>query len=269
MALRRRHRDRSAKGLTGVPAAPDRRRPDGRQRRVAAALADGSIGADARPIVDLATGAVVGLDVVFALRISLDGDGAELLDARSLLADSDDVAAVALNSLLLEGVGAAAGGADGAGDCSGLADGLVSVTVDDRFVASREFLTTVKDSVRQAGLGPSQLVLSIDAKPGFEPLWSNVQRLRSHGVQVALDGFALGEAPTEILRRYPFDLVRFAPPTAIDDDELLVCAVRLANNMGCATIADRVTTSDQAAALRRAGTDLAVGPFFESMRSEA
>ncbi|MDH3682704.1 MAG: EAL domain-containing protein, partial [Acidimicrobiia bacterium] len=110
----------------------------------------------------------------------------------------------------------------------------------------------------------SQLVLSIDAKPGFEPLWTNLQRLKSHGVRVALDGFVLGDAPIEILRRYPFDLIRFAAPSTGEGGELLASTVRLAHNLGCAAIADRVETAAQAAGLRCSGTDLAVGPFFDT-----
>lgn len=261
MALRRRHRDRRSSAEPGASTFAERRRVDPRQHVVEQALAQGSLRATGQRIIDLGSGRVVGVDTC-VMSAGWEGVVSETRLARGLLNSCDDGAVVTLNRLLIDELGTGADTARATSGSDRQPECIVSVPIDGRFVATDDFLTEVKSAVRRAELEPTQLVLSIEAKPGFEPVWSKLQRLKSHGVQVALDEFVLGSAPTDLLRRYPIDIVRFAAGV-VDDGELLDATVRLAHNLGCTALADRVDTAAGAELLTDAGVDLATGSHYE------
>ncbi len=281
MALRRKPEHRpQPKSTASTGRSQTRRREDSRRREFNSAVRSGKLEVAGEPIIEVSTGRLLGCEAV--VKMSADGladrsgDAAaepsatrcaarsKLVATRATLAAVDDDHVVAVNRLLVEGIRAVV-------DHQQLDlqdDSFVSVTVDGRFVADDLFLDTVKDAVRLAGLQASQLLLSINAEPGFEGLWSKLQRLKSHGAQVAVHDFALGSASTETLRRYPFNMVRFAmidpepatgSATSEVDDSLLHSTVKLAHNLGCRTIADDVQTTTELERIGRAGGDAAHG----------
>lgn len=142
---------------------------------------------------------------------------------------------------------------------------MVSVALDPRFIVDPEFLTIVKDTVRARGAQPQQLLLSVQADPGFDDRWASLQRLKSHGVMVALEDVALGTARIDILRRYAFDVVRVSA-SAIDEaaaqnggGAALRNLVRLAHNLGCRVVADGIDERNKLDVCRWAGCDLITG----------
>lgn len=139
---------------------------------------------------------------------------------------------------------------------------FVSVPVDGRFVAHDAFLATVKDAVRDAGITPHNLLLTVDGRLSFDRLWSKLQRLKSHGTRVALDELGPGSHATDLLRRFAFDAVRMpisAAPMSETDDAELRATIKLAHHLSCEVIVDGVADGEQLDTLRWLGVDLAVG----------
>lgn len=259
-------RRRVASGDTG-----DKRAEDLRWRETVAALADGRLELFVQPIASLGDGGCAGLETLVRVPpsdVARAGDDPSAAAARSLIPDAaaDDGADVAaLNAWLVCEAGAA---------LSRWWDGLeprlgtqfVSVSVDGRYLADENFLASVKDAVRTAGINADNLMLSVDASPGFDRLWSKLQRLKSHGVRVALEDFALGSQATDMLRRFSFDAVRISAPSAIeladDDGNELRAAIKLAHNLGCDVIVDGVDSESQRELLHWLGADLGLGDFL-------
>lgn len=253
MALRRRQRDNQPPERP-TPGGSGRRREDGSRFRVWTAIDRGELVIGVRPAFHVETGLAAGVDLVI--------DQASVRPLLSAVADRD---VTPLNRRLVESISTI----DLAATCSGQ-DPFVSVAVDGRFIADDNFLPLIKEAVRAADLEASQLLLTVDASPGFEARWSKIQRLKSHGVKVAVDGFSLGSSATDVLRRYPVDVVRFVlssivvePDLAGDsppDPALLAGTVKLAHNLGCRVLAEGVRTEGDVGLAKEASVDLMIGP---------
>lgn len=268
MPLRRRSRIVASRPLDDV-AGDDRRRSDGVQRSLRAAMASGDLTVVGRPMADVASGSVAGLEAAFRCGGPpgrFPAGDSEPVDARSVLAMVDDELALELSEMLVTGLGAVFEDRPRGPGLDLPAEPIVAVSVDRRFIAGDGFLPAIKAAVRASGLEARQLLLTVDGKPGLEPHWTDLQRLRSHGVEIAIDGFRLGSASIELLRRYPFDFVRFhlgllglggGGGGALHD------LVKLARNMDCRLLADGVTDAGQVDQLRAESCDLGVGPYYD------
>lgn len=236
-----------------------RRRLDVETAFLAGAVDAQSLHCIAQEICSTTGGDLVGLDVV--ARGPVLG---RVVTSRQLLASIDDVEALAAaNGLLVAEAVSAVRGAEhrwSAGQ-----QGFVSITLDARFVAHELFLETIKEATRSAGLEPRQLLLSVEADLGLAGLWPNIQRLKSHGVQVALEGFRLGAPATDLVSRFSFDVLRvdvgtLAEAEAADLPNELTSIVRLAADLRCQVMADRFSSRGQVETAIDAGCDLIVCP---------
>ncbi len=184
---------------------------DGRVGRVPPGASLDPIG---RSVVDVETGRWWGIDVAVdspEIRTADEGEpGPGVWSARDLLSEIGDrrdlidinagLLTMALRAVATADIGAV-------GDRRGEPVRAV-VAVHPRFAADDGFLPTVKTTVRRSGLDAGQLLLSVAAE-GIDESWPAVQRLRSHGVKVALEaGIASLEETEELLHRLSFDLVR-------------------------------------------------------------
>lgn len=216
-----------------------------------------------RPLVDLATGEPVGFDAMVTLASARSDDDA--IDPRVLLAGIDDAdAARAVNGwLLTEGVADAERWRRTLGWPR--TNSVVWVAVDVRFVTAVDFLPVVRTAVRNAGLEPRHLMLSVGHDACFEGAWPNLQRLKSHEVTVALEDLRLGSGGAELLRRHPFDVVRLDPDvigrTTVATGAPFRNLVRLARNLGCRVLAEGVDDRDRLDLCRWAGCDLVTGDY--------
>jgi EAL domain-containing protein (putative c-di-GMP-specific phosphodiesterase class I) len=227
-------------------------------------LADGRLELHVQPISTLGTGGYVGLESL--VQLPEPGPGASEPEAGILAAAPDETAddpadVIALNTWLVREAAAALAHWQPGGRVDGVR--FVSIPVHERFVADDSFLATVKEAVRSAGIGADNLLLTVDARPGFDRLWSRLQRLKSHGVRVALDEFSSDSHASDLLRRFAFDFVRIATPASLvqadDDSHDLRTTIKLAHHLGCEVIMNGVDDDRQIDLLRWLGADLAFG----------
>lgn len=251
--------------------------------KLAAAVTDHLLEVHSEPIVDLATGRLAGIEALLFLpdRPAGVGHGPDLSASRVLLAEVGQLPElVEVNDWYLEQAGRELRGWEvdagrGGGWSSASGPLFLSVKLDGRFIAQSEFLPTVKDAVRRAGVSPSRLLLSVDRSEGIERLWPQLQRLKSHGVRVAMEDFSSDPATTDLVARFPFDVVRLSAETVAGSGAAssLAGLVKHARHLGCQVIGEGVDQAHLAQWLSGAGCDLAVGSYvsqpFDRLRSDS
>jgi EAL domain-containing protein (putative c-di-GMP-specific phosphodiesterase class I) len=92
--------------------------------------------------------------------------------------------------------------------------------------------------------------------------------LKTLGVQLAIDDFGAGHASFGYLRQFPANLLKIdksfvdGVSQTAEGQSLVASVVSLAHSLGMSTVAEGVERSDQAAALRRMGCDMAQGYWY-------
>lgn len=150
----------------------------------------------------------------------------------------------------------------------------VTVNVSGRQLREPEFPEMVLDTLRKCGLPGSALILEITetalVTAGGTETYTVIERLeqlRKHGVRIAVDDFGTGYASLTYLHRLPADAVKLDRSFIdglVDDDRLAVivtAVLDLVRTIGLRSIAEGVTTREQFELLRRLGADLAQGSF--------
>ena len=118
------------------------------------------------------------------------------------------------------------------------------------------------------GVAPQRLVLEI-TESHLPDLAASaaLARLRSAGVQVALDDFGSGYSSLAQLVRLPIDVVKLDRDLVTNLEEeggeaVLTAAVALARSLGMRTVTEGIETPAQLAAVQRAGSDLGQGYLY-------
>jgi diguanylate cyclase (GGDEF)-like protein len=149
----------------------------------------------------------------------------------------------------------------------------VAVTLTGRRWDGDELARAVQSALADSGVAPRQLAVEVDElqlAEAADTLPAVFVRLRSLGVRTAIAGFGQGQSALSELRQLPIDYLKLDPAivaAAGGPDQAVVSAVaELARALGVPAMADGVATEAQAAALREAGCELALGPRFGCRR---
>ncbi|SDY13793.1 diguanylate cyclase (GGDEF) domain-containing protein [Geodermatophilus africanus] len=228
-----------------------------------AALADEAVHLEYQPIVDLRSGAVVGLEALarwthpahgpvapssFVTVAELSGLAPEL-DRRVLRRALVDAARLRREQVVPE-------------------DAYVAVNLS---AASLTDATLLDDLVRwteETGLPPTRLVLEITETAimqNTDVAVALLRGLRDHGVRVAMDDFGTGYSSLAYLRDLPISALKidrsFVADIAGQRDALAIVAwiVDLARAVGVAVVAEGVETTEQVALLQGLGCVTAQG----------
>ncbi len=139
----------------------------------------------------------------------------------------------------------------------------LAVNVSGWQVQDSGFLDSVQEALRSSGLPPRRLVLEITesmlmADPaGMAEVLCSIRRL---GVRVAIDDFGTGFSSLSHLRQLPADILKidksFIDPLAdprSEGDAFVATIVRLADDLGLATVAEGIEDRVQLEALIRLG----------------
>jgi diguanylate cyclase (GGDEF)-like protein len=237
---------------------------------IRAALADGAVDVGMRPIVELITGELAGLEVVGRCQLEQ-----RLVDRTELIADlGRSSALVELDAYLL---GRAAAAARLTGHGSSL---TIAVPVSGQHMVQDRLRSDVADALAAARTSADRLVLILaTAELTDDPrLIANLDVLREWGVRVCLDGFGAGTATNQLLR-LPVSTVRLdgtlvtqasqasratwsgssthdeAPTSA----QLLRLTVQTAHAFGYRVVAPHLYDANALVAATRAGCDFGQG----------
>jgi diguanylate cyclase (GGDEF)-like protein/PAS domain S-box-containing protein len=206
-----------------------------------------------QPIVDLGTGAVLGVE---ALARWSDGPAGDVAPSQFIpVAEQTGM----IHELGLWAIEQACHdlrdwrSAHGAG-------AYVSVNVSPLQLDNDQFASQVVAILGKQDLAPSALVLEVtEGVLRVERSRQCLRELRSHGVRVAIDNFGTGYSSLSYLRQLPVDIVKidrtFLGPAQDDrpDPDFLRAIIALARTLHLATICEGVQTHDQLAELRAAG----------------
>ena len=222
------------------------------ESRLQAAVAAAAVTVAYQPIVDLQTGAVVGLEALARWR-----------DLELGSVSPGVFIPVAEQTGLIHELGRQV--VERA--CADLArwramteaDAYVSVNVSPVQLDSIDFRRVVEGALRANGLAPSALVVEVtEGILLVERTREVLRELRAAGVRVAIDDFGTGFSSLGYLRQLPVDMVKidqsFLQPVedGIDAPEFLSAIVRLAATLHVDTIGEGIETRSQLAELRAA-----------------
>ena len=233
-----------------------------------AALADEAVRLEYQPIVDLRSGAVVGLEALarwthpehgevapgdFVPVAELSGSAPEF-DRWVLRRALHDMARLRRARAVPE-------------------DAYVAVNLSAASLAETSLLDDLVGWSRESGLPPTRLVLEITETAVMQDADAAVpllRGLRDHGVRVALDDFGTGYSSLAHLRTLPISALKidrsFVADIVEQPDALAIVAwiVDLAGAVGVAVVAEGVETAEQVALLRGLGCATAQGWFWGS-----
>ncbi|GAA4622005.1 putative bifunctional diguanylate cyclase/phosphodiesterase [Cellulomonas oligotrophica] len=247
----------AGRGRTVLSSSPRH----GLSRDLLVALDDGDVGVALQPIVDLATGDVVGVEALARWQ------HAEL----GAVAPTDFIA-VAEESGLIGRLGEAV-------LRQACADALelqrrwgrpvdLAVNVSGRELVDDGYGRRLRATLAEVGWPPTQLVLEVtESVVDASQLVAlrELARLRSFGIRVAVDDFGTGWSSLSRLDELPVDHLKLDRSflTHVTSSPRRTAMVRallgLCQELGIDTVAEGVETADQAALLRSLGCPLAQG----------
>jgi len=226
------------------------------------AVADGAITLDYQPIVDLHTGAVVGLEALSRWSHPDLGDvpPAKFIPVAEAIGLIHELGSWAIEQA-----------------CSDLTNwqtargtqAYVSVNVSPLQLENDEFASSVVRTLFSHGLEPSALVFDItEGMLLVERSRESLRELRAHGVRIAIDNFGTGYSSLSYLRQLPVDMVKinqkFLHPLEDNsaDPAFLRAIIRLAETLHLDAICEGIETPGQLSDLRVARCGFGQGDFL-------
>jgi diguanylate cyclase (GGDEF)-like protein/PAS domain S-box-containing protein len=226
-----------------------------------------------QPIVDLASGATVGLEAL--LRWPHPTRGLVLPPQfLPVLAESGLVAS------LTEGIVRRA--------CARLRDlreryalgpeFSMAVNLSPRQLVDPGLVAAVGAALEQEEVNPSALVLELTGAAfvhGADDVLESLARLKRLGVRIAIDDFGAGESRFEDLRRLPADVLKVGKPLVdrvasdVADAHVVQAIVEVARILGLTTVAEGIEHAEQRERLVTAGCELGQGYYFSRPLDEA
>jgi diguanylate cyclase (GGDEF)-like protein len=148
----------------------------------------------------------------------------------------------------------------------------LAVNVSGRQLIDRQLLPTVRAALADSGLAPHLLTLELTESVLFaeeEGVMAALVALRGLGVRLAIDDFGTGHSSLSRLSQYPIDTLKVdrsfinaLTPDAPVPDVLVTAILALGGGLGMQVIAEGVETEEQLAALRALGCPQAQGFLF-------
>jgi diguanylate cyclase (GGDEF)-like protein/PAS domain S-box-containing protein len=226
-------------------------------RELADALTQNQLQVHYQPVVELATGRILGMEAL----LRWDHPTRGWVPPALFVPLAEDINLIgALDEWVLR---RACRDAAALRRSDPLSDGLyVSVNVSARNISDPKLLTRVRDAAEAAGFPLSSLELEVtetglltDARTAAQVLRS----LREAGVGVALDDFGTGYSSLTYLRKLPISTLKldreFVQSVAFRGDDLAIAAsmVDLGRAVGLRTVAEGIESPEQLTILHRMG----------------
>jgi diguanylate cyclase (GGDEF)-like protein len=231
------------------------------------ALDHGNVLVHYQPIIELATGRIVGAEALARWRLP---DG-EMIPPAEFIPVAEETGLI--NALGARVLRQACHEGRRWQDAHGV---FVSVNVSGRQLDDPGFADRVIDTLADRGLPPASLVLEltesslIDTRP-HQQGWIQLERLRKHGVRIAIDDFGTGYSSLSYLSQVPMDIVkldksftqnRSDPAVARSGWAFTGAILEAIASLDRKVIAEGVETAEQAKALSDLGCSFAQGYLY-------
>ncbi len=153
----------------------------------------------------------------------------------------------------------------------GLQPGLLAVNFSTRQLLEPELLARISRALEQSRCSPHWLEMEITENylmQGTQEALATLRRLRSMGINLAMDDFGMGYSSLAYLKMLPISKLKIDRSfvDGIPDDEndraITRAIIALGKALGLRVIAEGVETEEQAEFLRREGCDEAQGHLF-------
>ncbi|MGY3581480.1 EAL domain-containing protein (putative c-di-GMP-specific phosphodiesterase class I)/CheY-like chemotaxis protein [Bradyrhizobium sp. USDA 4341] len=248
--------DRKA-GLTGVANVA--------RKELAEALVSGRIVPVFQPQVSLATGEVVGVEVMPSWVSPKHGEVPAEVFAK--LAEAEGLAC-ALSERILD-----CALREGSRWCKSRPDLQVAVDLPSSVLTDLEFPDRLAVKLKCAGMRPENFCVEVTEGAALAdmPVTSDVMaRLSIKGVGLALDEFGTGWASLSLLRNFPFGQIKISKSFVADLHRstsawsIIQGVVAMAKATSLSTLADGVDTRVAAEALAGIGVDFGQGALYAS-----
>ena len=246
-------------------APEDRPRPPYSGHDLATALELGQVFVHYQPIIDLATGDLLGAEAL--ARWHHPVDGLVPPDVFVPLAESTGHNGRLARFVLRQ----ACRDARTWLDLPGAPDLFVSVNLSATQLADQELLPDVLTALHESGMQARHLMLEITESMLMRDPHTAVQTiaaLKDLGVRLAIDDFGTGYSSLAYLRQFSVDILKIAREftaelgTGRDDDAVTRAIVQLSATLGLRTIAEGIETAEQHARLTELGCEWGQGFFF-------
>jgi diguanylate cyclase len=148
---------------------------------------------------------------------------------------------------------------------------LMSVNLSARQCGHPDLVATFGSILKRTGADPASICLEITETAlmaDVEASDATLASLKQLGLALALDDFGTGYSSLRVLQRFPVDVVKidrsFVEPIERDPQEAAIVAavISLSHALGLRTVAEGIETVAQVDRLRALGCDLAQGYYF-------
>ncbi len=242
-------RGRALRFAPAMDAAAQERRQIEMDLRLA--QAEGQLRLHYQPLIDSATGALIGCEALIRWVHPVRG-----------VVMPDDFIGVAEETGLIIPIGewAIRQALDDAGTWPEHVE--IAINLSPLQMRSPTLISTILSALATSGVAPTRLCLEITESVLLHDSDVNVQtlhKLRSFGIQIALDDFGTGYSSLNYLRSFPFSKIKIDRCFVEDVDSraesraIIGSVVDLAATLGMKTIAEGVERESQAEALRAEG----------------
>jgi len=140
---------------------------------------------------------------------------------------------------------------------------LMHVNLSTAELRDPELVPRVAGGVDDAGIDPSQLVLEVTETALLEDTRlavTQLERLRAMGVRIAIDDFGTGYSSLHMLQRLPIDILKMAQPFVEEEGlEFQTTILQLARALSVQVVAEGIENQGQLERLRDLGCDMGQG----------
>ncbi len=147
----------------------------------------------------------------------------------------------------------------------------MSINVAPRQLAEKQFPEQIADILDESGIDPDRVWLEITESTLMRDPDRTIQalgQLRDQGVHISIDDFGTGYSSLSYLKQLPVECLKIdrgfvdGLQTGSEGAAIVRAVIAMAGALGLACIAEGVETSEQLAALRELGCDMAQGYLF-------
>ncbi len=243
------------------PEPGDRRHLEEALRR---ALETESLGVHYQPIVDIASGLMVGSEALARWHDVELGDisPAQFIPLAEETGLIDELGAWVFKTACRQ---------TGVWNRKGLAHGRVSINCSTLQFIQDGFVEKIESTIRNAGIVPEFIGIEITESCIVENVERSVDilgRLKALGIRISVDDFGTGYSSLAYLKRFPIDILKIDQSFVRDTDmhpsdrNIISAIIAMAHGMGIRVIAEGVETRDQLEFLKSEGCDYVQGFLF-------